>query len=541
VPKFEHNESIDKGGLLVLLPALIQEGLFKTNNHYQIDGPHYYSTESIVLTLAFMALARIKNPEQLKKCKQGELGRIIGLDRVPEVKCLRERIKVFSSQNKTTALNEDLINDWYKSENKEEADFLYIDGHQRIYYGYKANLPTKFISRQRLCLSATTEFWINDAKGMPLMMVIGQISEKLQTVIEQDIIPQLMETNILSKEQIAENDQKVRCTFVFDREAYKPAFFTHLWQQYRIAIITYRKNVKDLWDVSLFKNVETTVDGVKISSSLCEQSVQLNDQSFREVRKLTNTGHQTAIITTHPTLEMPQIAERMFSRWSQENFFKYMIAEYDFDKMIEYGTESLDPENTIVNPDYSRLTNQIKKAREKKARLEAKFYNIAELAIDQNIEEIPKISKSQKQVIDQIDQYNKQIQEWVDLRKITPLRVSLNDIPDDKRINKLKQESKKLMNIIKMICYRAESSVSSLLAHHFARYEDEKRMFIQQVVNTSADLIPDDENNTLTVKLHTLATPRYNKALHELCLLLNQTETIFPSTSLRLFFKSPLE
>jgi hypothetical protein len=488
-----------------------------------------------------MALARVKNPEQLKKCKQGELGRIIGLDRIPEVKCLRERIKEFSNQNKAEDLNEDLINHWYKPENKQEADFLYIDGHQRIYYGYKANLPSKFISRQKLCLSATTEFWVNDAKGMPLLMVIGQISEKLQYVIEQNIIPQLRETNILSNEPIEQNDQKVRCTLVFDREAYEPLFFTRLWQQYRIAIITYRKNVKDLWDESVYKNIETTKDGKQISTLLCEQTIELNGQSFREVRKLTDTGHQTAIITTHPTLELTQIAERMFYRWSQENYFKYMIAEYDFDKMVEYGIEPLDPEKSIVNPNYNRLTNQIKKAREKKARLEAKFYPLVELAMDQSIDELPKISKSQIQIKDHIEQYNKQIEDWIEERKNTPVRITLKDIPENKRINKLKQESKKLMNIIKMICYRAESSVASLLAHHFARYEDEKRIFIQQVINSSADLIPNHENNTLTIQFHTLASPRYNKALKELCTLLNQTETIFPSTNLKLNYISPLD
>ena len=111
----------------------------------------------------------------------------------------------------------------------------------RIYYGYKANLPVKFVSRQKLCLSATTEYWVNDAHGLPVMMVIGELTEKLQTAIEFEylIIPQMQHTNLLCAK--TSDDQQPRCTFIFDREAYEPAFFHRLWTEYKIAIITYRK------------------------------------------------------------------------------------------------------------------------------------------------------------------------------------------------------------------------------------------------------------------------------------------------------------
>lgn len=60
-----------------------------------------------------MALSRIKNPEQLKQCKPGEIGRIIGLDRIPEVRCLREKIKLLSAQNHSQELNRKLVDHWY--------------------------------------------------------------------------------------------------------------------------------------------------------------------------------------------------------------------------------------------------------------------------------------------------------------------------------------------------------------------------------------------------------------------------------------------
>ena len=109
-------------------------------------------------------------------------------------------------------------------------------------------------------------------------------------------------------------------------------------------------------------------------------------------------------------------------------------------------------------------------------------------------------------------------------------------MPQEKRYNKLKTESKILMNVIKMICYRAESSVASLLAPYLANADKEKRMVVKQIIQSNADLIADYKKQTLTVKLYSLAAKRYNLAVENIVQLLNDTETIFPGTSLKLVF-----
>jgi hypothetical protein len=63
-------------------------------------------------------------------------------------------------------------------------------------------------------------------------------------------------------------------------------------------------------------------------------------------------------------------------------------------------------------------------------------------------------------------------------------------------------------------------------------------MLIKQIIQTSADIIPDVTNNTLTVCLHTLSTPGHNIAAAELAKLLTETETVFPGTDIRLIFKT---
>jgi hypothetical protein len=538
LPEFKESQALCGAGVLFILPSLLAQGLLKAKEVYHLPSSHYYGIESVVLTLAFMALSRIKNPEQLKLCKPGEIGRLIGLDRVPEMKCLREKIKFLSQQEQAVQLNNLLIDLWCNQDDQsEEASFLYIDGHVGIYYGHKANLPSKFISRQKLCLSATSEFWVNDAGGMPVMMVMGELTEKLQTIIEFQIVPRLIEAELISDENISTATHP-QCTLVFDREAYEPAFFQRLWQAYRIAIITYRKNVKDNWCTESFESIDVSVMNQVINMDLCEKETELGGYTLREIRRLGINGHQTAIITNNPDLKINQVAGRMFARWSQENFFRFLIQDYDFDKMVSYGVETIDMEKTVVNPQYRKLTHQLKKLREKKQRVESKFYPLVEQVIDENIESIPTITDKQMQYKQQIDQYRQKEDELIMQRKTLQPRIKLAQMPDEKRYNKLKTESKILMNVIKMICYRAESAVASLLAPHLSNADKEKRMVVKQIIQANADLIPDYTKNTLTIKLYSLSAKRYNQATGKIASLLNQTQTLFPGTKLKMVFET---
>ena len=528
---------------------MLAQGLFKTKEVYNVPQSHYYGLESIVLTLAFMALGRIKNPEQLKQCKPGEIGKIIGLDRIPEVRCLRDKIKLLTSQKQAQKLNHLLIDHWY-SKPSEESSFLYIDGHVRIYYGHQANLPAKFVSRQKLCLSATTEYWVNDAAGLPVMMVTGELSEKLQHAIEQYIIPELQKTVLLPSASLNQEKEKVNtqdeaqsndgipvCTLVFDREAYEPAFFARLWEQHRISIITYRKNVQDKWPEQSFKSTQVKVLDQTITMHICEMETLLGGVKFREIRRLVGSGHQTAIITTNRVISTEIAAGRMFGRWSQENFFRYMIMDYDFDKMIEFGTEAIDENKEVVNPQYRQLTYRLKKEREKTARIKARLYPLTEQSIEADLDEMPGLATKQMKLLEEIEIHQQAEQQIVEQRSKISQRIKLKDMPGQIRYNKLKQESKMLMNIIKMICYRAETAVANELLIHLYNAKDEKRMLVKQIIQNNADLQPDYHEKTLTVILHSLSAPRFNEAVAKLADTLNETETIFPGTDLKLKFK----
>jgi len=517
-------------GVLFALPALISQGLERFFKVFNPLPPGFYGLHHVILILCFMALCRIKNPEQLKKHPPGELGKLLGLDRIPEVGYFRTKIKQITDQSKSDELHVELFR-WYAAEMPEL--FFYIDGHVRVYHGDLANLPKRFVSREKLCLSGTTEFWVNDQQGLPLMVVTGELNEKLKWAIEQ-IIPKI----ISGITQPAKPGEPA-FTIIVDREAYEPAWFKKLWDQHHAATITYRKNVKDEWDRSLFYDVKTQIHNTDVTMQLCEMGTQLNGHWFREIRRLSQTGHQTSVLTTHPSLSLPNTAVKMFSRWSQENFFKYMVSDFDFDRMIEYGTEPIDQKRTIPNPQYKQLTYQIKKAREKKARLEARIFQQMEgngqtTGVDHLAQTILKSAN----LIEKINGYNDEIKILLAKRKDQPSRISIAEMPPKQRYNKLMIESKKLKNAIIMVVYRAESALYNTMSEFYKSTEKEGRVILKEIFTSDADMIPNYKNHTLTIKLHSLSTPRANQAVKELCNFLNQTETHFPLTNLRLVYET---
>ena len=109
---------------------------------------------------------------------------------------------------------------------------------------------------------------------------------------------------------------------------------------------------------------------------------------------------------------------------------------------------------------------------------------------------------------------------------------------DGKRFDaRVRTERKHFVDTLKMIAYRAESSMASLLAEHMARGADDARALLRQLFRAEADLMPDLEAKTLTVRLHHLTQAAHDQAIEQLLAELNATQTVFPGTQITLVFK----
>src|SRR5690606_2616550 len=196
------------------------------------------------------------------------------------------------------------------------------------------------------------------------------------------------------------------------------------------------------------------------------------------------------------------------------------------------------PDKTVVNPPYRKISNQLKKAREKKARLQAKMFAAIEEHLDSDLETVAACLGEQAAINEKIQEYDKLITGLGGQRNSILSRVAVRQMPKDKRYNRQKKESKLLINIIKMMAYRAETAMVNLVRPHYANSDKDGRTLLREIFTSPADIFPDYGNKTLTVVLHSMSNPRRNRAVAELCTTLNETQTIYPQTELKIIFKS---
>ena len=227
----------------------------------------------------------------------------------------------------------------------------------------------------------------------------------------------------------------------------------------------------------------------------------------------------------------------MFSRWRQENYFKYMRKDYDFDRIMQYLVEQIDSDFTVSNPEYNNITYHIKKIREKISRRKAKLYELIEANISDSMESTAKQLKKQAIEQEELDELQCKEAELINNRHLLPSRIKIKDMPENLKYNRLHLESKLFQNIIKMICYRAETNCANVLADYYKRYKDEKRELVKSLIFSHGDIICDEVNETLEVNLYSQLSPRQNYALGKLCDLLNDAEHYYPGTNLKLFYK----
>src|SRR5271165_3209326 len=96
--EFELVKDVPDGGVLFALPALLLLGLLSKSREMFSMSEGFYPLESIFLLLALMALARIPSLEALRYVAPGEWGKLMGLDRIPEVRTLRQKITQLCSE-----------------------------------------------------------------------------------------------------------------------------------------------------------------------------------------------------------------------------------------------------------------------------------------------------------------------------------------------------------------------------------------------------------------------------------------------------------
>jgi len=537
---FEPCRDVSFGGVLCSLPALACNGLFSYIEECFKDMKGYYTTIQILILLAYMALCRIKTVEKLRYQPPGELGKLLGLDRIPEVRCLRHKLNILVQDDAPEKWAALLSRDWME-QNPGLAGTLYIDGHVRVYHGSLTQLPRRYVSRERLCLRGITDYWVNDIQGQPFFVVERQVDSGLLEALSTDIVPRLLKDvpNQPTDQQLKADPYLHRFVLVFDREGYSPAFFKQMWEKYRIACISYHKFPGDSWPQEWFETREVSMpNGERVTMKLAEMGSWIGDAKkglwVREVRKLTASGHQTSLISTAYTLSLQQDAIRIFSRWCQENFFAYMMQHFGIDLLSEYGLEGFPVTCSVVNPEWRRLEQ---KRRSLQGKLNIRERDFGKLTLKQEYDsrKVEQWQKRKSELYEEIQGLEHDLSNAKAQLKQTPKRIQWGELPEQERFERLPPSRRRLLDTIRMIAYRAETAMTMVVREVMCR-QDDARSLIRDLFLSEADILPDTDNRILNVCMHHTAEARHNRAIEHLVQHLNDADYKYPGTKLTMRF-----
>lgn len=526
-PLFADAEAIPRAGVLLAVPLLVAHGMVGVfGKVYGSLRPSFYGLRTTVVTLFLCALLRIKRPEHLKEYRPEDLGQLVGLDRVPEVKTIRRKLSRLASAGQGNVLMDELAGRRIEEETERVA-FLYVDGHVREYHG-KYRLSKAKKAQRQVVTAAATDTWVHDAGGEPLLVVTSEVNAKLTQVLE----PILEDVKHLVP-------PGRRITVIFDRGGYSAKLFARLITS-GFDIITYRKGKARKLARSSFAKRRRKIDGMWREYELCDRPrarvgrlrakrknpAEAQYLWLREVRVLRDDGRQTPILTNRTDLDAVEVAYRVFHRWRQENFFKYMEEEFALDALVEYGAEEVSEGNDRPNPQWTKMTKQLKQAKAEVARLEAE---LGEQAAD-NDEATRRTMRGFKiahaDLRHQLQEARSKVQRLLKKRKAIPKRIPASDLQT------LKTEKKLIVDSIKMAAYQVETQLLGMLQDHYARTADEGRTLLHAAFQSAARLeVTSDE---LRVTIAAQSSPHRTAALAALCRQLDATPTRFPGTPLRL-------
>lgn len=515
-PLFATSQHVPHAGVLLALPAIIESGVLDCAERvYRSLGPSFYGLRTTLITLLLMALLRIKRPEALKEHSPRDLGRLLGLDRAPEVKTIRRKLAQLAAGRCAVEFGRALAR--HRVARRGAAvGFLYVDGHVRVYYG-KRTLPKTHVAQMRLPMPATSDYWVNDTLGEPLFVITAEANAGLIKMLPL----------ILREVRALLGDRRV--TIVFDRGGWSPRLFKKLIAE-GFDILTYRKGRCRQIAKRHFKEHTGVIDGRKVKYMLADQNIRLLGGTLR-LRQVTilKDGHQTPIITSRRDLTAVEVAFRIFERWRQENFFKYLIEEYALDALTDYDVESDDASREVPNPAWRKLDAECRAIHAAVAKKLAGYGDKAFGNIEGQRPTMRGFKIAHAAMGREIRVALARLRKVRAKRAATPKRVAIGQVVSGQVI-KLAPERKHLLNLIKMVAYQAESDLVRLIVPHYKRAAQEGRTLVQNMLSSAADL--EVTKTELRVTVAPLSSAHRTRALLALCDELNRSKTIFPGTQL---------
>jgi len=545
-PMFVPAARVPLAGLFLAIPALEATGLLSCAT--QVFGclPNgFYGLDTMLVEGVLRALAGEPRAEGATRVDPHALGRILGLDRGPEVKTIRRKINILAATGRAEELIAAMAAAHITRLDASNPDLLavfYVDGHVRAYQGTRKIAKTH-LSRLKFPAPATVETWVSDASGDPVLVIMAEPGASLAMELRA-LLPDLRR---------AVGDTR-RVLVGFDRGGWSPALFAHMDAQ-GFDVLTWRKGVAPDVDESLFTDLTYTDESGRahqrrVADTTVDLPIGNDDQVFtmRQVTQLvagTKTGRdahgqdatrQIHILTTRADLPPEQVIYRMGSRWRQENYFRYARMHFDLDSHDAYNTTCDDPTRMVPNPAKKKAHQVVLAARAR--------YDQAVAATDAAMLDALTPPPGQTVLITNTDHdkltaglraAEANLDSAQETHRAVPARLPLGQVNPGQQV--LDIQTKLITHAVRIAAFNTATTLARDIRVHtgYARANHEAHTLIRQAMTSSGDIDPGD--GILTIRLDPLPTRRATTAIAELCEHLTATKTRYPGTNLTLRYE----
>ena len=535
VPVFTPGARYPLAGLLLALPALEDTGLPDAAREvYGQLRDGFYGMTATLLTLVFLALAGEPRAEGATRVPPAALGRVLGLDRAPEVKTIRRKLGELAAAGKAADLIMALARR-HAAARPDTLGFLYVDGHARVYYGTR-DVQKTHVARLKFPAPATMETWVTGQDGDPVFMVTAEPSDSLAGELRR-LLPDLR----------AIAGQGRRVTVCFDRGGWSPALFADITAA-GFDLLTWRKSPAPELPADMFTTITCADDrGRQHQYDLADTAVTLTIHdgprkgqavSLRQVsRRVPARGggtRQIHALTSRTDLAAGEVCWRLTSRWREENYFRYARTHFALDALDSRTATPDDPGRKVPNPAKKTAAAQVRRAEILAAAAQAQ--RDASLAALRNPAPGQPVTIT-NQMINALDApvqaAYRELEEADKAAAATPARIPLGALAPD--MMRLEAEVKQITHAIRMAAFNAETALARALDGRYARAGDEAYALIREALTASGDIRPGP--GQLLIQLDPLTAPRRTQALAALCDQLNQAASRYPGTDLVLRYE----
>jgi hypothetical protein len=392
----------------------------------------------------------------------------------------------------------------------------------RAYHGQRAISSNAYVARRHLAMPATTDYWVNDRSGDPLLVITGEVDAALTKAM-----PRLLR-------EVREVVGERRVTIIFDRGGWSPKLFAVMIKD-GFDVLTYRKGRCRRINERRFVHRRAVLDGCSVDYLLHDEPVRFlkGKLRLRQVTRLCDSGHQTNVITSRWDLRDIEVAYSSSVGGRRTSSSTCEKTSCLTRSSITRSIRKILP-RTIPNPERRTLDNEIRAARAEVAKLERELGVAAAANAEHRRPTMRGFKIAHGKLGKQLRNVRAHLSRLLNQRRDAPKRVEVREV-NDRALVKLATERKHLTDIIKMVAYQAESDLIALLRPHYARVDQEGRTLLHELFATAGDIHVSDRE--LTITLAPLSSPHRTQAAQALCEVLNKAATIFPGSRLRMHFE----